>query len=147
MAATLSNCTIEEQCAVVHFLCAEGVKSAEIYRRMLAQYGARTMHQRKIYEWIERFKEGRTNVTDESRPWSPIDITHGPTHPEGGCLDQRRLTTHVSMCNRLGSHGDVQQAVQTWLREQLKSFFFKGIKKLTEQYQRRITVQGDYVKK
>jgi hypothetical protein len=50
MAATLSDCTIEEQRAVVRFLCAEGVKSAEIHRRMLAQYGARTMHQRKIYE-------------------------------------------------------------------------------------------------
>jgi hypothetical protein len=38
------------------------------HRRILAQYGARTMHQRKIYEWIERFKEVRTSVTDESRP-------------------------------------------------------------------------------
>jgi hypothetical protein len=35
---------------------------------MLAQYGARTMRQRKIYEWIERFKEGRTSITDERRP-------------------------------------------------------------------------------
>jgi hypothetical protein len=61
MAAPLSDCTIEEQRAVVRFLWAEGVKFAEIHRRMLAQYGARTMHQRKIYEWIERFKEGRTS--------------------------------------------------------------------------------------
>jgi hypothetical protein len=60
MAAQLSDCTIEEQRA------AEGVKSAEIHRRMLAQYGARTMHQRKIYEWIKLFKEGRTSITDES---------------------------------------------------------------------------------
>jgi transposase len=29
------------------------------------------MHQRNIYEWIERFKEGRTSVTDESRPGRP----------------------------------------------------------------------------
>jgi hypothetical protein len=50
MAAPLSDCTIEEQRAVVRFQWAEGVKSVEIHRRMLAQYGARTMHQRKIYE-------------------------------------------------------------------------------------------------
>jgi hypothetical protein len=50
MAAPLSDCTIEEQRAVVHFLWAKGVKSEEIHRRMLAQYGARTMHQRNIYE-------------------------------------------------------------------------------------------------
>jgi hypothetical protein len=47
------------------FLWAEGVKSVEIDHRMLAQYGARTRHQQKIYEWIERFKEGRTSVMDE----------------------------------------------------------------------------------
>jgi hypothetical protein len=67
MAALLSDCTIEEQRAVVRFLWAEGVKSAEIHSRMLAQYRARTMHQRQIYKWIEHFKEGRTSVTDESR--------------------------------------------------------------------------------
>jgi hypothetical protein len=50
MAAPLSDCTIEEQRTVVRFLWAEGVKSAEIHRRMLVQYGAGTMHQRKIYE-------------------------------------------------------------------------------------------------
>jgi transposase len=71
MAAPLSDCTIEEQRAVVRFLWTEGVKSAEICRRMLAQYGTRTMHQRKIYKWTERFKEGRTSVTDESRPGRP----------------------------------------------------------------------------
>jgi hypothetical protein len=66
MAASLSECTIEEQYAVVRFLWAEGFKSAEIHRWMLAQYGACIMHQRKIYKWIERLKEGRTNIMDES---------------------------------------------------------------------------------
>jgi hypothetical protein len=67
MAAPLSNCTIEEQPTVVCFLWPEGVKTAEIHRRILAEYGARTMQQRKISEWTERFNEGRTSVTDESR--------------------------------------------------------------------------------
>jgi hypothetical protein len=72
MATPLSDCTIEEQRAVVRFLWAEGVKSAEIHRQMLAQNGACTMHQPKIYECTERFKEGRTSVTDESRPGRPL---------------------------------------------------------------------------
>jgi transposase len=71
MAAPLSDCTIEEQRAVVRFLWAEGVKSVEIRHRMLTQYGTRTMNQRKIYEWIQRFKEGKTSVTDESRSGRP----------------------------------------------------------------------------
>jgi hypothetical protein len=47
MVAPLGDCTIEEQRVLMRFLWAEVVKSAENHRRMLAQYGACTMHQRK----------------------------------------------------------------------------------------------------
>jgi len=67
MDAPLQDCTVEEQRGVVRFLWAEVVKPAEIHRRMLAQYGQSTMSQRKVYEWVERFKSGRTRVTDEGR--------------------------------------------------------------------------------
>ena len=70
MDAPLQYCTIEE-CGVVQFLWAEGVKPVEIHRRMLAQYGQSTMSQRKVYEWVERFKLGRTRVTDEGRSGWP----------------------------------------------------------------------------
>jgi len=43
--APLQDCTIEEQCGVVRFLWAEGLKPVEIHRRMLAQYGQSTMSQ------------------------------------------------------------------------------------------------------
>jgi len=45
MDAPLQDCSIEEQCGVVRFLWAEGVKSVEIHHRMLAQYGQSTMSQ------------------------------------------------------------------------------------------------------
>ena len=64
MDAPSQDCTIEEQCGVVRFLWAEGVKPVEIHRHMLAQFGQSTMGQRKVYEWVERFKLGRTRVTD-----------------------------------------------------------------------------------
>jgi len=67
MDAPLQDCTIEEQRSVVRFLWAEGVKPVEIHRSMLAQYGQSTMSQRKVYEWVERFKLGQTRVTDEGR--------------------------------------------------------------------------------
>jgi len=38
---------------------------------MLAQYGQSTISQRKVYEWVERFKSGRTRVTDEGRSGRP----------------------------------------------------------------------------
>ena len=59
----LQDCTIEER-GVVRFLWAEGVKPVEIHRRVLAQYGQSTKSQRKVYEWVERFKSGRTRVTE-----------------------------------------------------------------------------------
>ena len=63
----LQDCTIEEQCGVVQFLWTEGVKPVEIHCCMLAQYGQSTMSHRKVYERVERFKSGRTRVTDEGR--------------------------------------------------------------------------------
>jgi len=67
----LQDCTIEEQRGVLRFLRAEGVKSVEIHRCMLAEYGQSTMSQRKVYEWMEMFKSVRTRVTNEGRSGRP----------------------------------------------------------------------------
>jgi len=71
MDAPLQDCTIEEQHGIVRFLWAEGVKRVEIHCRMLVQCGQSTMSQRKVCEWVERFKLGRTRVTDEGRAGQP----------------------------------------------------------------------------
>ena len=52
----LQDCTIEEQRGLVRFVWAEGVKPLEIHRRMLAQHGQSTTSQRKVFEWVEKFK-------------------------------------------------------------------------------------------
>jgi len=71
MDAPLQDCTIEGQRGVVRFLWAEGVKPVEIHCRMLTQYGQSTMSQREVYEWVEKFKSGRTRVTDEGQSGWP----------------------------------------------------------------------------
>jgi len=71
MDSALQVCTIKEQRGVARFLWAEGVKPVEIHRRMLTQYGQSTTSQRKVYEWVERFKSGRTHVIDEGRSGRP----------------------------------------------------------------------------
>jgi hypothetical protein len=44
---------------VTIFLWAEGVKPADIHRRILAQYGSvNCMSQRKVYKWVARLKSG-----------------------------------------------------------------------------------------
>jgi len=39
----------------------------EIHRHRLAQYRQSTVSKRKVYEWVEKFKSGRTRVTEEGR--------------------------------------------------------------------------------
>jgi len=65
MAAPLAVGTKEEQRAVIRFLCSEGVPGAEVNRRLSTQYGDNALPRRRVYEWIEKFKSGRTNVTHE----------------------------------------------------------------------------------
>ena len=55
----------------MRFVWAEGVKPVEIHRRVLAQYGQSNMSQRKVYEWVERFKSSRKRVTDGGRSGRP----------------------------------------------------------------------------
>jgi len=78
MDAPLQDCTIEELRGVVRFLWAEGVKPVEIHRRM-SQYGRSTMSPRNVYGWVERFKSGRTRVTDEGRSGRP-STSHTQDH-------------------------------------------------------------------
>jgi hypothetical protein len=47
------------------FLWAEGVPGAKMNRRISVQFGNSVMSQRTVYEWIERFKNGRTSIKHE----------------------------------------------------------------------------------
>jgi hypothetical protein len=75
MAAPLSVCTKEEQRSVIRFLWSEGVSGAETHRRLSAQYGNRVLPQRSVYEWIEKLKNGRTNIAHEEGARRPSTAT------------------------------------------------------------------------
>jgi len=74
MAAPLSTCTVEEQRRVIRFLWSEGVKPSEIYRRMKVQNGDSCLSQETVYEWVERFQNGRQNVSDEQWSGRPVSV-------------------------------------------------------------------------
>ena len=54
-----------EQRVVMKFLLNEGVKPADIYRRLQAHYDEETLSHSKRFEWCKRFKDGRRSVTDD----------------------------------------------------------------------------------
>jgi len=60
--------TKEEQRAVIRFLWTEVVKSPEVHRRMLLQYGDNCLAQRRVYEWVELLRIGRIRIVDERGP-------------------------------------------------------------------------------
>jgi transposase len=74
MAAPLENCTREEQHSVIRFLWLEGMKPKEIHRKMIQQYGGTWMSERKVYQCVERFREGRTSAVDEHCSGRPLHI-------------------------------------------------------------------------
>ena len=53
-----------EQHVVMKFLVNEGIKPADIYRRLQAQYGDETLSHSKTFEWCKRFKDGHMSVSD-----------------------------------------------------------------------------------
>ena len=70
-----------EQCVVMKFLVNEGVKPANIYRRLQAQYGDETLSRGKTFVWRKLFKDGRISISDDpgrdgSQPTAviPVDI-------------------------------------------------------------------------
>jgi hypothetical protein len=68
--------TKEEQRAVVQFVWAQGVPGAEMHRTISVQYGNSVVSQRLVYEWIERFKSGRTSIKHEEGATTPCLCDH-----------------------------------------------------------------------
>lgn len=65
MAAPLSNCNTLEQQTVISVLRLKGIKTSEVYGRMLAQYGEWSMAHKNLYKQVNIFKLWRTTLDDE----------------------------------------------------------------------------------
>jgi len=94
MSSLLSVCTKEEQRSVIRILWTEVVKSAEIHARLCTQYGDKAMPRRNVYEWIEMFKNSRTNIMDAETSGRPLTSTTDEKLEEGRAiiLTDRRVT-------------------------------------------------------
>lgn len=83
------------QRVIIKFLAAEGVKPAEILRRLTAQFGKETLSRARVFAWHKQFVDGRHHVENEShnrRPRTSI------TENNISCVrrlieDDKRLTT------------------------------------------------------
>jgi len=82
--------------ARTHAHTREGVKPADIYRRLQAHYGDETLSRSKTSEWCKCFKDGRTSVSDDpgrggSQPTAVIPVNIQCV--ECLILDNRHITS------------------------------------------------------
>jgi len=113
MAAPLAVCTKEGQRAVIPFLCSEGVSGAEIHRRLSIQYGDSALPHRSVYELIEQFKIGRTNVTHEEGAGRPSTSTTDEKIQQARemVLANLRVAIDEVACSLQISHGSAYQII------------------------------------
>jgi transposase len=98
---------------MIRFLWSEGVSGAEIHRRLSSQYGNSVLPQRSVYEWIEKFKNGRTSFTHDGagRPSTTTTDDNFEGVRDMVLLDRRPTIDEVA--NRLQiSHGSAYEIIK-----------------------------------
>ena len=94
---------------MIRFLCSEGVPGAEIHQRLSTQYGDSALPRRSVYEWIEKFKSGRTNVTHKEAAGRPS--TSMIQQAREMVLANWRVAIHEVVCSLQISHGSAYQMI------------------------------------
>jgi transposase len=116
MATPLSVCTKQQQHSAIRFLWSEGVSGAETHRRLSAQYGNSVLPQRSVYEWIEKFKNGRTSIMHEEGAGRPSMSTtdNNIERVRDMVLLDRRLTIDEVANHLQISHGSAYDIIHNF---------------------------------
>ena len=91
----------------------EGIPGAEIHQWLLAQYGDNSISRRGVYEWIEKFKDGRTSVTHQEGA-GRLRTSTGPNNVNRVnemVLQNRRITVEEVARQIEISHGSAYEIV------------------------------------
>lgn len=59
---------------IIQFLCAEGVKPADIHSQMKHEYSNDCVQHTAVFDWCKTFKEGRSNTEDGTCPSCPPHV-------------------------------------------------------------------------
>ncbi|KYN13981.1 hypothetical protein ALC57_13811 [Trachymyrmex cornetzi] len=67
--------TSVEQRIIIEFLLREGVKPAEILRRLTVQFAEKTLSRTQVYDWHKKFSDSRESVQNETHARRPRTST------------------------------------------------------------------------
>jgi hypothetical protein len=88
-------------------LWAGGLIVKDIYKKIFPAYGGKCSSRKAVHNWVEKFSQGRSNVSDDARPSRTVDIATEATvqRVEELIRADRRITIN-SAATALGcSHG------------------------------------------
>jgi hypothetical protein len=68
MATVLEECTMEGQRSVVRVLWTKGLNVKHTHKEMFPVYDEKCLLCKAVHNWVEKFSQGRSKVTDNARP-------------------------------------------------------------------------------
>ena len=85
---------ISQQRAIVFFLWKEGCSPSNIFKRLTAVFEAQALKRSTVYEWVAKFKDGRTSLEDKPRPGRPLSsfTPENVVKVKACIMEDRRIT-------------------------------------------------------
>jgi hypothetical protein len=74
MATVPEEYITEEQRFAVRFLWTKILNAKDIHKEMFHAYGGKCLRGEEVHNWVKKFSQGHSKVTDETRPGHPIEI-------------------------------------------------------------------------
>jgi transposase len=74
MATVLEECSAEEQRSIVRFLWAKGFNSRNFSKEIFPVYREKCVSRKVVYNWVNKFCQGRSKVRKDARPYRPVEI-------------------------------------------------------------------------
>jgi hypothetical protein len=72
MTTMLEKCVTEEQRSIVRFLWAKGLATKAIHKETFPVYGGKCLWRKAVHNWVDKFCEGRSKVSDNARPGTQV---------------------------------------------------------------------------
>jgi transposase len=107
LVSVVKMATVLEERSVVRFLWAKGLNAKDINKEMFSVYGGKCLSRKAVHNWLDKFCQGPSKVSDDAQPGRPVQIaTEAAVQRVEELIPADRKITIDSEATALGcSHG------------------------------------------